>query len=123
MISLKHLTCSHTAINLRSELYEIIDDYDLRSKMVTISADGAPNINNAITDAADFDYINCIAHLLNLVVKDLFKVRIFDLILTLSFETPTPKIEYFKFDILNLKGERNFQTFRKNEKTSRNFQA
>ena len=72
LLALKHVKRSHTAINLLDELNGVIDSWGLSSKVISISADGAFNIKKAITDSNTYDYMNCLAHLLNLVVKMVF---------------------------------------------------
>jgi len=44
VLALKHVTKKHTAENLLSELREVIEEWDLSSKVTTVSADGAFNI-------------------------------------------------------------------------------
>lgn len=75
-MALKHVTKKHTAENLLSELREVISDWNVGKKVIAVSADGAYNIKKAITESGDLEYINCLAHLLNLVVKLLFESTI-----------------------------------------------
>ena len=72
LLALKHVKKSHTSDNLLDELNGIIEIWGLSSKVISISADGAYNIKKAITDSNAYDYMNCLAHLLNLVVKMVF---------------------------------------------------
>ena len=44
VLAFKHVTQSHTAENLLEELTEVITDWDIAKKVVTVSADGAFNI-------------------------------------------------------------------------------
>ena len=44
VLALKHVTKSHTAENLLAELTEVMTEWGLTKKVVTISADGAFNI-------------------------------------------------------------------------------
>ena len=44
VLALKHVTKKHTAENLLSELREVIADWVIAKKVVTVSADGAYNI-------------------------------------------------------------------------------
>ena len=43
-LALKHTPKSHTSVNLISELKDVIGEWDLTSKVIAISADGASNI-------------------------------------------------------------------------------
>lgn len=52
---------------------EVISFWALTSKVIAVSADGAFNIKKAITDSRQYEYMNCLAHLLNLVVKMVFE--------------------------------------------------
>jgi len=72
LLALKHCKQSHTAENLLDELNGIIEVWGLITKVVSISADGAYNIKKAINDSNLYEYMNCLAHLLNLVVKMVF---------------------------------------------------
>ena len=49
--------------------------WEINHKVVTVSADGAYNIKKAIQTSTELEYVNCLAHLLNLVVKVLFEAE------------------------------------------------
>lgn len=72
LLALKHCKQSHTAEHLLDELDSIIEVWGLTTKVICISADGAYNIKKAINNSSRYEYMNCMAHLLNLVVKMVF---------------------------------------------------
>jgi hypothetical protein len=46
MLALKHVTRAHTAENLLCELREVIAEWEIAEKVITVSADGAYNIKS-----------------------------------------------------------------------------
>jgi hypothetical protein len=48
VLALKHVTKAHTADNLLSELREVISDWGIDRKVITVSADGAYNIKSVM---------------------------------------------------------------------------
>lgn len=48
VLALKHVTKQHTADNLLCELREVISEWELDAKVVSVSADGAYNIKRVI---------------------------------------------------------------------------
>lgn len=75
ILALKHVQKSHTAENLLTEIKELMTKWEINHKVVTVSADGAYNIKKAIQTSTELEYVNCLAHLLNLVVKVLFEAE------------------------------------------------
>lgn len=49
VLALKHIEKSHTSDNLLAELREVMSAWDIRKKVVTVSADSAYNIKGVRT--------------------------------------------------------------------------
>jgi hypothetical protein len=60
----------HTAENLMEELEKCIDEWNLASKMVTVTTDNAKNIVKAVKTAPNVTlHIPCFAHTVNLMTQ------------------------------------------------------
>ena len=62
----------HQAENLKDALLKIINDFDLKNKIVAIVADNARNVQNSLASLQklNIEAIRCMAHVLQLVVKN-----------------------------------------------------
>jgi hypothetical protein len=58
----------HTADNLRDELMRVVNDWEIREKVVAVVTDNAANITAAVR-LTGFKHLPCFAHTLNLVVQ------------------------------------------------------
>lgn len=60
---------SHTADNLIAFLSKVLSDWDIVSKVVAVVRDNGPDITAAL-NRSEFEAIPCVAHTLQLVIKD-----------------------------------------------------
>ncbi|XP_046387499.1 zinc finger BED domain-containing protein 4-like [Ischnura elegans] len=60
---------SHTAVNLKSFLLKVFSDWSISSKVVAIIRDNGADITAAL-NRSQFEAISCVAHTLQLVIKD-----------------------------------------------------
>lgn len=60
----------HTSANLAQELEAIINEWNLKHKVVAIVTDNASNVVGAVVDIMKKKHIACFAHTLNLAVQD-----------------------------------------------------
>ena len=60
---------SHTAVNLKSFLLKVFSDWSISSKVVAIIRDNGADITAAM-NRSQFEAISCVAHTLQLVIKD-----------------------------------------------------
>ena len=72
LLAFKHISVEHTSENLALEVDGTLQYWKLSSKITTATTDSAANIKKAMTGSANFEWIFCLAHLLNLVVKGCF---------------------------------------------------
>ncbi len=67
VLATRHVSESHTIVNLSKELTKITDDWQITSKIHCATTDGASNIKGAIR-TNQWNNLVCFAHNLNLVV-------------------------------------------------------
>ncbi|KAG8176739.1 hypothetical protein JTE90_003370 [Oedothorax gibbosus] len=60
--------------NIASAIAEVLENYSISSKVVTVVADNAANMKNAIEEHLKLPYQPCVAHTLNLVAEDALSV-------------------------------------------------
>jgi len=89
LLSFIHLTGSHTGSQLASNVYQTLDEYDLKKRLFCITGDNAVNnmtmakhllnhlaIKNNIAWDPDTSYIPCFAHIINLVMQKFIRAVI-----------------------------------------------
>ncbi|KAG8175483.1 hypothetical protein JTE90_004175 [Oedothorax gibbosus] len=70
VLETKQLVENHTGANIASAIAEVLENYSISSKVVTVVADNAANMKNAIEEHLKLPYQPCVAHTLNLVAED-----------------------------------------------------
>ena len=53
---------SHTGQNLAEQIQYSLDEWDITDKVVMVTTDNGPNIQNAITDKLNFSHLGCVGH-------------------------------------------------------------
>jgi hypothetical protein len=69
LIAFRHFPEKHTSANISTRIEGILDEFGLSSKIVTETSDAGANIKKAIQQSSKLEWVNCLAHLLNLVSK------------------------------------------------------
>ena len=71
-LGFNYINGRHQAENLKDALLKIINDFDLKNKIVAIVADNARNVQNSLASLQklNIEAIRCMAHVLQLVVKN-----------------------------------------------------
>lgn len=72
LLVLKNLVGSHTGVTLNEFLTEQLLKWELQLKVTTVTTDAAANQQLAIRLNPYLEWINCFAHMLNLVVRNAF---------------------------------------------------
>lgn len=82
-----HLPGSHTSENISNALFDVLKDWNLSSKLVSLVTDNAKNMTNIkvyLMDSmrhlnhriTDINHLGCLAHILNLIVKKITKIEV-----------------------------------------------
>ncbi|KAG8180543.1 hypothetical protein JTE90_018163 [Oedothorax gibbosus] len=74
VLETKQLVENHTGANIASAIAEVLENYSISSKVVTVVADNAANMKNAIEEHLKLPYQPCVAHTLNMVSEDAVSV-------------------------------------------------
>ncbi|XP_072392331.1 zinc finger BED domain-containing protein 4-like [Diabrotica undecimpunctata] len=72
---------AHTSGNLSKELQRIVEAWGIKNKILLAVSDNANNIKNAIIFKLNWNHFGCMAHTLNLIVKDGLKNKLIEEIL------------------------------------------
>jgi hypothetical protein len=64
------LSDRHPGANIAEELASVINEWNINDKIITIISDNGANVKNAITDHLRKDHHPCVAHTLNLSIKE-----------------------------------------------------
>lgn len=67
---------NHTSQNLARELDRITSDWGLQDKILLCLSDNAANIKKAIIDELHWKHLGCVAHTVNLIVKDALELEL-----------------------------------------------
>jgi hypothetical protein len=70
LLSIKEMADRHTSANIAEELASVINEWNINDKIITIISDNGANVKNAITDHLRKDHHPCVAHTLNLSIKE-----------------------------------------------------
>ncbi|GBM30143.1 hypothetical protein AVEN_78533-1 [Araneus ventricosus] len=68
-------TESHASENVATELKKVADEWNIKDKIVLCVADNAANITKAIKEILQWMHFGCLAHTINLAVKDSLEVH------------------------------------------------
>ncbi|GBN64396.1 Zinc finger BED domain-containing protein 1, partial [Araneus ventricosus] len=68
-------TESHTSENLAIELKKVADEWNIKDKIVLCVSDNAANITKAIKEILQWRHFGCLAHTINLAVKNSLEVH------------------------------------------------
>lgn len=68
LLQCQMLSGPHTAVNLSTELRQVINDWNLDKKIKLVVSDNAPNVQNCIKDL-QLKNFGCFAHTINLIAK------------------------------------------------------
>lgn len=79
VISTSEIQLHHTAENIALAIQEVIDQWEISSKVVTIVTDNAAAMKKAVSECLNKRNHFCVAHTLNLAVKDCLEKETFDL--------------------------------------------
>lgn len=63
----------HTSSNLATELRRVVTDWGIERKIILAVSDNAANIQKAIQQEVGWKHLGCVAHTINLIVKDSLK--------------------------------------------------
>ena len=58
----------YTAQNLAEQMQCSFDEWDITDKVVMVTTDNGPNIQNSITDELNFSHLGCVGHTLQLSI-------------------------------------------------------
>jgi hypothetical protein len=76
-LAVTYVRYPHTANHIREVLEYIINEWNLKGKILSITTDNGSNIKKAVNDMEGIDWLGCKAHTLQLVVgKGLMPVKI-----------------------------------------------
>ncbi|CAH1107688.1 unnamed protein product [Psylliodes chrysocephalus] len=70
LLECSNTTDQHTSENLVKELQRIVSDWGVHDKILLAVLDNAANIKNAIDTKLKWKHLGCVAHTINLIVKD-----------------------------------------------------
>lgn len=70
VISTTELLQHHTSLNIANTLNDILLDWQIRDKIVTVVTDNASSMKKEVKDFLNMRNLFCVAHTLNLAVKD-----------------------------------------------------
>ncbi|CAH1110400.1 unnamed protein product [Psylliodes chrysocephalus] len=70
LLECSNITDHHTSENLAKELQRIVSDWGVHDKILLAVSDNAANIKNAIDTKLKWKHLGCVAHTINLIVKD-----------------------------------------------------
>ncbi|KAJ5550757.1 hypothetical protein N7461_005455 [Penicillium sp. DV-2018c] len=90
VIEFCELQGSHTGVHMAAAVYQTLVELDLTTKLTTITGDNATNVQDMVSrlsetlakesfpeqlrfHGGDDGYVRCLAHILNLIVKDILK--------------------------------------------------
>lgn len=79
VISTSEIQIHHTAENIALAIQEVMDQWQISSKVVTIVTDNAAAMKKAVSECLNKRNHFCVAHTLNLAVKDCIEKETFDL--------------------------------------------
>lgn len=79
VISTSEIQLHHTAENIALAIQEIMDQWEISSKVVSIVTDNAAAMKKAVSECLNKRNHFCVAHTLNLAVKDCLEKETFDL--------------------------------------------
>ncbi|XP_067639740.1 E3 SUMO-protein ligase ZBED1-like [Eurosta solidaginis] len=74
LLSASELNINHTAENLANAIYKIVCDWNVERKILLSVSDNASNIKCALTTKLNWKHFGCMAHTMNLIVKDGLRV-------------------------------------------------
>lgn len=83
LLNFSYLPSPHTGITISDKIYKMLCDWNLESKLFSITLDNAAsndsfvailrtqlNLRNALLNKGEFFHIRCCAHILNLIVQE-----------------------------------------------------
>lgn len=70
LLEVSSCSVNHTSINLANELTRITSDWGVENKILLALSDNAANIKKAISEELHWKHLGCLAHTINLIVKD-----------------------------------------------------
>ena len=67
-LTIEHVRYPHTATHINETLESILNEWEIRDKIYTITTDNGSNVKKAIGDMEGVEWLGCTAHTLHLVV-------------------------------------------------------
>ena len=71
-LAVRHIIGGHFGCNLSSYISDIMNEYDITSKVTHITSDNASNISNAI-NKLKINQIHCFGHIMHLIITNTFR--------------------------------------------------
>lgn len=68
-LTIEYVRYPHTAVHICETLELILEEWEIRDKVYTITTDNGSNVKKAIGDMKDVKWLGCAAHTLHLVVE------------------------------------------------------
>ena len=67
-LTIEYIQYPHTAIHIQEALELILNEWNIRNKVFTITTDNGANVKKAINNMEDIKWLGCVAHTLHLII-------------------------------------------------------